>query len=335
MAVDIISDRSSWDRFVEESPDAMLFHKWDFLKIIEKYTGYRLFTYGIYKEKELVSIIPLYHIRKKGLNFVYSPPQTTLSYVPYMGFALSPEYHSLKPREKEDLLYYVINEADKTIRSFSPNYVSLAVAPGNIDVRPYLWNGYECMLQYTYYIDLAKPPEKIFSSFEKNCKHEINAASKLNLSLGESNDATQMFGLMSERLSRVKNAFFHRQSPAYVNELLKAFPDNLKMYFAYNGDVFTGALVDCDYKGRSIGWMGNASAKEGININEYLLWEVMKKSRAAGYRIFENLGADELRLNNFKTKFNPTLVPYFYAIKKDRRFRAASYGSEKLARVLA
>jgi hypothetical protein len=313
----------------------MLFHRWDFLKIIEKYTGYRLLTCGIYKGEELVSILPLYYKRKKGLSFVYSPPQTTLSYVPYMGFALGPGYPGMRPREKEDLLCYIIGEADRAIKSLSPNYLSLTVASGNVDVRPYLWNGYGCELQYTYYIDLERPPEKVLGSFEKNCRQDIAAASKLNLSIERSNDAAPMFGMMRERLASVGNTFFHRQSPAYVNELLDAFPDNLKMYCLYNGDDFTGAAVNCEYKGHCIGWMGTASAKGGINVNEYLLWEVMKKYRAAGCRIFENLGADELRLNTFKSKFNPTLVPYFYAIKKDRLFRAASYGSEKLARILA
>lgn len=49
MTVTMINDKDLWDRFVDESPYGLLFHKWDFLHIIEKHTGYQLLPYGVYK----------------------------------------------------------------------------------------------------------------------------------------------------------------------------------------------------------------------------------------------------------------------------------------------
>ena len=49
MAISIIDDSELWDRTVDQSPYGLLFHKWDFLKIAEKHTGWKLLPYGVYK----------------------------------------------------------------------------------------------------------------------------------------------------------------------------------------------------------------------------------------------------------------------------------------------
>lgn len=36
MSIKLMDNGSEWDHFVEESPYGLLFHKWDFLQLIEK-----------------------------------------------------------------------------------------------------------------------------------------------------------------------------------------------------------------------------------------------------------------------------------------------------------
>ena len=42
MAVELLEDKGRWDQFVEASPQGSLFHKWDFLKIVERHSKYRI-----------------------------------------------------------------------------------------------------------------------------------------------------------------------------------------------------------------------------------------------------------------------------------------------------
>src|SRR5512146_163575 len=102
MSIEIIDDMGLWDGFIEESPQGMLFHRWDFLKIIEKYTHYRLFPYGIYEGRELVSVIPIFYKSTKGIKMAYSPPQGTLAYIPYLGPVMGRTYESLTQHKKEE-----------------------------------------------------------------------------------------------------------------------------------------------------------------------------------------------------------------------------------------
>jgi hypothetical protein len=81
--------------------------------------------------------------------------------------------------------------------------------------------------------------------------------------------------------------------------------------------------------------MGAAAVNKHLGVNEYMIWDLIKKAKEEGFSELENLGADEKRLNPFKSKFSPSLTPYYYMIKRDTLFRAASNTSEMLTRMAA
>jgi hypothetical protein len=336
MSIELMTDKILWDRFIEDSPNGTLFHKWDFLIILEKYTGYKVYPYGVYRDEELVSVVPLFYKRRKGLKFVYSPPQTRLSYIPYMGFALGRGYDDLKQREKETALTYILGETDKALRDLSPNYVSFGLGPGNMDIRPYIWHGYDVLLQYTYTVDLDKPLKTLWEECDQNCRKHISSAAKLDPYIERAYDSEALYNVMSGRLTHVhgEDTFFHRQSPDYLKAMLAAFPENIKMYFMYIGGRLISARVDYEYKDRYTAWMGDAAATGDVSANEYFHWEIIKKAKKAGYKKYDILGADEKRLNVFKAKFNPSPEPFFYIIKKDILYKTASYGSERILSII-
>jgi hypothetical protein len=74
MVVELLEDKEHWDQFVETSPQGSLFHKWDFLKIVERHSKYQFLPYGIYLEERLRCIFPFFTGRDHGLTFMNSPP---------------------------------------------------------------------------------------------------------------------------------------------------------------------------------------------------------------------------------------------------------------------
>lgn len=334
MSIEYVSDKIMWDRFIDESPNSLLFHKWDFLKLVEKYTGYELFPYFIYSGKEPIAAIPLFYTRMKGLKFVYSPPRSTQSYIPYLGFAFGREFTELRQFEREKYLHYIIQELEKAISHLAPNYISLAVEPEDADIRPYLASGYEPLLQYTYMIGLDRPLESIWKDFDGSCKKAITDAAKLKPVMERSNDAKALFDMMRERLSFNEKTFFTVQSHEYLKEMLALFPDNIRMYSINVDGNIVSATVNYEYKRRFIGWMG-AAAVSNRGFNEYMIWESIKMARENGVTVFENLGADEKRLNPFKSKFSPSLSPYYYMIKRDALYRTATNTSDVFTRLVA
>ncbi len=115
----LIQDGPAWDRFLDEAPYGTIFHRWRFLKIIEKYSPYTLLPYGIYRGNELICLFPLYFRTYRGLKLVFSPPPQTL--VPYLGLVMGGTYGGLKQKRKEAYLAEVVRaitaEMGKTRRT--------------------------------------------------------------------------------------------------------------------------------------------------------------------------------------------------------------------------
>ena len=334
MSVKLIDEREAWDNFIHESANGTVFHRWDFLRIVEKYTGYKLLRYGILNGNELICVIPLFYQVDHGLKLLYSPPPSSMVYIPYLGIVTSPAVDGLKHREAEECWNFIAGELGKIVKSISPNYVSIILTPGVKDVRPFIWNDFEAELRYTYTIDLERPVEKIWENIEKDCRKDIKEASKYPLNLKRAYDVYAFSDVMRNGLKKAGKTFFHRQNPEYLKELMEAFPDNIMMYILYNGDEPVGANVICECNGRCMGWMGNTTVNNSLNANEYLLWEILKRAKSDGYKTFDNIGADEKRLNFAKTKFNPALVPCFFIYKKDMFYKTAKYGITMLEKAI-
>jgi hypothetical protein len=312
MSVKIIEDQRLWDEFVEKSPYGMLYHRWDFLKVIEKHAGYRLHPYGVYKGEELACVFPIFTKSYLGLRFIFSPPPRTG--VPYMGPVISPLYDSYKQRKKESYIGGVVDEVAAEMKKLSPSYTSISTVPGFMDARPFKWGGYQANLYYTYAIDLRKPLNDIWDSMDKDCKREIRTAEKHSLSLKETHDVKTFFGIMKERYIQ-QGLNFPVMSEEYLEDVLAAFPRNIKMYLLYDSDKVIDVMVNYEYNGRFMFWMGWVNLDKKIHGNEYATWEFLKMKKEEGYSEFEIAGGNTRRLCLFKSKFNPDLE-FYYTIEK-------------------
>jgi hypothetical protein len=314
MSVRVITDNGLWDRFVDASPYGLLFHKWDFLKIAEKYTGCTLVPYGVYKGDELISIFPVFVRKMMGLKFVFSPPPR--SGIPYLGFVMSPVYDQIKQRRRESYLDDVAGEINQELRRLSPNFVSVVTVPGFRDVRPFLWSGYDADANYTYVIDLGQSLDEIWKGFDDNCKKNIKRCDASELEIRESRDTREFYALMTERY-RQQKLNYPIVSPEYLDALITAYPENLNMHYLYrNGDVIGIELI-CQYKDTMMLWLGESLIQTDVPANYYLRWKFIEKAKAGGFKKLEIQGANVPQLCANKSRFNPGLESGFNIHKKD------------------
>lgn len=329
MTVRIITDKDLWDRFVDASPYGLLFHKWNYLKIIEKHTGYTLIPYGIYTGNELICIFPVFVKKLTGMTFVFSPPPMTGT--PYMGFVMSPLYDSVKQRRKESYLNNAIDEISAEIKKLSPDYTSILSVPGFSDIRPFKWNEYGVDIKYSYTIDLTKLLDTIWSGFDDNCKKSIRQSEGYNLVLQETGDAQKFFDLMEMRY-KDQGLNYPIVSAQYLGDLINAFPDNLKMYFLYNNADIVGIELICKFKSRFILWMGESLINKEVPANYFLRWEFIKRAKEEGYRELEIEGANTKHLCANKSRFNPGLSRSFFIYKKGRLGSIAEWTYQNLVK---
>ncbi len=320
MVIRLIDDKSTWDGFVDASPYGFLSHKWDFLRIAEKHSGYRLNTYGYYKGEELLGVYPLFYKKFHGFKMAFSPPPRRG--IPYLGFLVSKKYDNLSQSKKESFLGQFMEEIEAEIKIYSPDYTLIYTVPNFMDMRFFKWNDYEVIPDFTYAIDLQRPVEDIWGSFHKDVRRDIKHAESSGLVLSESSDLS-IFHERQERRYKEKAANFSMDAD-YLKEIFRAYPSNISIYYVYDGEgQVIAASTAQEYKGRFLGWMG--LAKSVGHANEFMIWKLMETAKSKGLEKFEIAGANVRSQCQFKSKFNPSLEVCYHIYKKSTLGRAAEW----------
>ena len=314
MTIRLIDNGDAWDRFVDESPGSTLFHRWQFLRILEKHSGFRLYPYGVYRGEELICVFPLFYRAQSGLRMAFSPPPGMC--VPYLGPVMCPIYSDLRQRKKESYLNMAVDEIQGEIARLSPNYASFNAVPGFDDIRPFQWAGYDIRISHTYLLDINRPLETIWEGFDANCKKAIRSCSKHQVSLEETRDARKFYDITRERF-RAKGLNCPIPAADYLSEIIDTFPGNARMYFLYAGDEIAYIALNTEYRGRLMFWLGEINIRTDMAGNEFAKWEFIKDARARGFREVELEGATMKQLCMFKSRFNPDLKHSYIINRKD------------------
>jgi hypothetical protein len=315
MAIEIIHDRFLWDSFLEKSPDKLLFHMWDFLKIMEKHSGSQLLPYGIYEGEKLMCLFPLFYFKKYGIKFLNSQPYG--SGIPYNGYLMNLDYYSQKQRQKEIYLQGIVEELNKEIKRISPNIIHIDFGPRVDDIRPFKWNGFDIDINYSYIINLTLPIESIWKLFDRSCTKKIKTVERgYTVFIKESDDIEKFCSIMEDRYLE-QNLKFSNFGPEYYYDILKTFPHNLKLYFLYNNDKIISLALTIEFNGQLAFWKGWVNLDKMIYSNEFFTWELIKKAKSEGLKTLDLFGANTKRICIFKSKFNPHIQPYFSISKKD------------------
>jgi hypothetical protein len=332
MAISIIEDRELWDRTVDGSPYGLLFHKWDFLKTVEKHTGWKLLPYAVYKGELLLSLFPLFYKKDIILKSVFSPPPG--SCIPYLGPTMSAIYNEVKLSTRESHLQTVVDEVSAEIRKLSPSFVYVQMPPAFRDIRPFKWNGYEEHSNFTYFIALDRPVEEIRNGFDQTLRRTIKKLDGMKLELRQVTDTEAFCNIVSRRYAE-QGLTSPIPGPGYLKDLLMAYPDNVRMYSLYHEEEVVSSIVISLYKGRMTLWMGNArpGGSGGINgANDYMLWSLLRKAKEEGCTEYEIQGGGDRRLWQYKSKYNPRLEISYAATRKDELGRAAEWAYVNLKR---
>jgi len=308
-------DTKDWDDLVEKASFSTIFHKWEWLKIVEKYTNGKLYPVIAYRGDTPAGVYPLFYSKKNFIKMVFSPPPRTL--LLYLG-PIFTDFESLKQSKRESLLIETQERINEFIMGFKPNYIRIRTVPGLIDSRHFKWTGYEVEPLYTYMVDLSGGIENVWKGLRKELRRNINKAQVEGVTIEEG--FIEDLHYIDEALTRrfEEQGESRKSYKPYLSELYNSFhPHHLKIFVAkYKGERITGQIVVC-HKDRVSLWAGSpkTSFLRGTP-NDLLQWEIIKWACEEGYKRVEIMDAgDDPRLRHFKAKFNPELVPWYSAVK--------------------
>lgn len=322
MTARILNDPKLWDSFIDQSPYGLLFHKWDFLKITERHTGYTFLPYGVYKGSELICLFPLFSKRVNGLHVILSPPPLQ-GVIPYLGFVVGKEFDTLKQSKKVACLDIISTDMESELAELNPHYFSARLVPGFNDIRHFLWNHYSPATHYTYIIDVTRPLDEIWNNFNYKLRVTLRKLESAGMHLEKGEDISPLYNAVSKRFSSpvMGVPMICKQ---FFTDLFAAYPQELGAYYLYDrDDTLVATLATQEYKRFSL-WIGMPKMGNTFG-NEYLEWLLIQKAKSSGFSECENIGANNQNLNQFKVKFNPDLSVFFEISKKDATGRMAEW----------
>jgi len=313
------SKHDLWDDLIQSSCQGTVFHKFDWLKIMEKYTNTKLILLIGLIGEEIFGAIPLFLQETfSGLiRRLLSPPYPTM--VPYLG-PVFVDYDSLKEDKREYRLRCFQMELDRFLHSrIRPHSMSAITPPYMLDMRHFLEAGYSVVPNYAYIADVTDL-KAVWKGFKRKLRENIRKAEKNGLEVEEA--ALSGYNLVTRLLSRRIEEKGQRMdvSAAYLVEVYrKLHPRNLKIFVCKYGEDQIGGIVFTPFKERVTLWLAAARALKGVPATDLLYWATIKWASTNGFRLCEiSVAESQVR---FKAKYNFSLIPY-YSAKKMRK----SYG---------
>jgi hypothetical protein len=326
MVVELLEDKKRWDEFVETSPQGLLFHKWDFLKTVERHSKYQFLPYCVYSGEELRCIFPFFIGRDRGLTVMRSPPPR--AQILYLGPAFDPSVQALRASAKEKIFEQVTGELCKEIDTIAPNIVYFTAVPNFLDVRSFIWKHFSAHLGFTYAIDLERSLDEIWASFSKGCRNGIRYVGAHSPEIQQTNDVSALLGIWRKRFPEL-GIEVPLLSDSYLKELVAAFPEDVTVYNLIVDGRLATATACCAMQEERYGyWIGNVSARRDLSVTDYLVWELVKRAKSDGFKKLD-LGETDSRLSQYKAKFDPVLEPFCYVWRTDTLGKAVNFAFKK------
>ena len=316
LAIATRDDGSSWNQVVQSSSHGNIFHSWEWLTTLSKFSEARFLPVIARKGNTILAVYPLFILKKGVFNIALSPPPRGV--LNYLGPVFN-GYDALRLDKKESLFLDVQRSVDKYLQdSLQCSLIRIRSSPGLMDPRPFRWCGYQLEPFFTYRISLAGGSDGVWAGFDKKLRYDINKAEKEGVIVeqGDINDLQFILDRVSDRF--IEQGINPSDHFKYISDLYKDFyPKNLKIFVAkYRGEKISGMICPC-FKNILYLWLGIPKINmPGVSPNDLLQWEAIKWASSQGLDYFENIDAGiDIRLKNFKSKYNPYLVPWYSAMK--------------------
>jgi len=292
------SEIPKWDTYVESHPDSTFYHKGGWKNVIEKSFGHK--TYFLYAEieGEIDGVLPLAYVK----STLFGNSLTSLPFCVYGGIVTSSEKSS-------DLL---LEEATKIAKNLNVDYLELR----NIE---------ECMkdwprksLYVTFRKEIDSDPEKNILSIPRKQRAMVRKGIKAGLKSELDLTVDRVYQAYSESVRNLGTPVFSKK---YFKILKEEFGDDCELLVVTTeqGELVSGVL-SFYFRDQVLPYYGGGTAAaRSLKGNDFMYWEVMRRSSEKGIRIFD-YGRSKTGTGSYSFKknwgFEPQPLNYEYKLIK-------------------
>ena len=294
---------SEWDEFVSITPEGTLFATRTWLEA----SGRPYEIWGAFRGDQLVAGLPL-SVRRLpfGMEAAWPPPLT-----PYLSpvFAASDAKYvkTLSTRKEVNGAF-----AQALQRRFST--VKLSFSPGPMDLQPFIWEGFEGHVRYTYLLDLENL-EDVWMGMDESRRRNIRRATKDGLTVDPDAEFDDLLALVKKTYGRQgETAKFAPSATQYHDALACQSQSRSLVTRDAQGRAIAGVYLVWDGR-RAYYLMGGYDPEESHHgATALAMWEAIRFAKEdVGVAEFDFEGSMIPDIERFFRKFGGQLTPCFMA----------------------
>jgi hypothetical protein len=287
-----------------------VFHRRETLEALAEHSDSTVHYLIGYKGQEPVGILPVFEKTKLGVTAVFSPPPDL--HVTYLGPALL-NMGKLKQRKTERRHEgFVDGSLEWVDEELSPRYTHLRTSPGYDDLRPYNWKDFSVDPYYTYRVDLTTDPDDLVMEFSSDARKNVRNTDpdRYRIEAGDEKSMARIFDRVRQRYDQQDETYILDRE--FVLDLYDALGDaHVRPYECFHEGSFVGGIIALENDDTIYRWQGSVDFDVDIPVNDLLDWHLIEEGMERGRSQYDLVGANTNRLNDYKAKFAPELVPYY------------------------
>ena len=311
---------SEWDNFLDSSPQGTIFAKSWWLKCV---CNNKINIIVCRDRSGIVCGFPLNLSSKYGLNYSMMPPFTQTSGPVFRNF------HGISESKKRSIEIHSLGG----IINIMPNlfFINSNFHYSYKNLLPFIWEGYETSVKYTYILDNSNPVNSIYQSISPNYKNKIKKAKRSGLKVIETDDINLFINTIRKSLDKVVEIDY-----SLIRKLDKVCKENnaRKIYLVKDIDerIHSGLFVvyNKNYTYNLLQGGDPNLRKSGSNI--LAIWHSIEESIKHS-NIYDFEGSMLRNIEQVFRSFGGIQMPY-YTVSKNRLTDHTRYISKNIKHLI-
>lgn len=303
-----------WNELAADSPEGLVFHRYEFLKLVEWQTGYKLYPLVGVERGRTVGLFPVFRRSIGPANLVYSPPHGL--HIPHLGpvFERGESETSDRGCRFGRFISACLDWIEATI---DPVEYLVKTSFRLADPRPFQRAGFTATPRYTYTLELSPGEEDLKQSFSRSLRRYLEPGPEVECTVPDDEVAGLKYVVQQTRERYELQGKSYDIRPTFVEELHERLPGgSVRPYVgSIEGEWRSGIIALRDDETTHY-WSGGGKVDSKVPLNDLLHWKLIRDSIDDGKRAYDLVGANTPRICNYKSKFNPELAEYYLVTKQ-------------------
>jgi FemAB-related protein (PEP-CTERM system-associated) len=292
-------DRPRWDKFVGHCPDATFFHRAGWQAVIERAFGHKSWFMYAESEGEITGVLCLAEIKSK----LFGHSLSSLPFCVYGGTAATSDAARQAIDTAAQELATKLNVGHLEYRNLKPQHSD--------------WLAKD--LYVTFRKEMFANPEQNMLAIPKKQRAMVRKGIKAGLESCIDTNVDRFFDAYSASVHRLGTPVFSKK---YFRLLKEIFADDCEvMTITLEGRTISSVL-SFYFRDEVLPYYGGGTSEaRDVAGNDFMYWELMRRSCERGYRIFD-FGRSKLGTGAFDFKknwgFQPQPLHYEYQLHRSR-----------------